>query len=102
MQKPGTKPEAAKAVAAAGSGGIPAEEFGRECGGKGGVPYQVFARPGERIKKVIVWHRDYVDGIELETDQGTLPKIGGTGKSRDIRHDIFELEEDEFLTGISV
>jgi hypothetical protein len=84
------------------AGHVPPEEFGEECGGKGGVPYQVFAHPGERIRKVTVWHRDYVDGIELETDRGPLPKIGGTGKSRDIRHDIFELAADEFLTGISV
>ncbi len=78
------------------------EEFGEECGGKGGVPYQVFARTDERIKKVTVWHRDLVDGIELETDSGALPKIGGTGKSRDIRHNSFQLEADEFLTGICV
>src|SRR5580765_5495783 len=100
MQKSGTKPTA-KVVAAATAGGVP-EEFGEECGGKGGVPYQVFARPGERIRKITVWHRDCVDGIELETDHGPLPKIGGTGKSRDIRHNIFELEPDEFLVGVSV
>ena len=78
MQKPGTKAKSAKAAAA---GTVPAEDFGAECGGKGGVPYQVFAHPGERIRKVIVWHRDYVDGIQLETNQGVLPRIGGTGKS---------------------
>ena len=66
------------------------------------MPYQVSARTDERISKVTVWHRDLVDGIELETDKGTLPRIGGTGKSRDIRHDTFELELDEFLTGVSI
>jgi hypothetical protein len=98
MRKPGT----AKSASAAPIGIVPAEEFGEECGGKGGVPYQVFARPGERVRKVTVWHRDYVDGIQLHTDQGTLPRIGGTGKTLDIRHDIFELGDDEFLTGITV
>jgi hypothetical protein len=102
MQKPGAKPKMAKAADAAAVGIAPAEEFGEECGGRGGVPYQVFARPGERICKVTVWHRDYVDGIQLETDQGALPRIGGTGKSLDIRHDIFELEDDEFVTGVTV
>jgi hypothetical protein len=102
MQKPGAKPKTAKAANAAAIGLVPAEEFGEECGGRGGVPYQVFARSGERIRKVTVWHRDYVDGIQLETDKGTLTRIGGTGKSLDIRHDIFELEDDEFLTGVTV
>jgi len=102
MQKPGAKLSPAKPAAPAAAGHLPAEEFGPECGGKGGVPYQVFAHPGGRIRKITVWHRDFVDGIELETDKGTLPKIGGTGKTLDIRHDIFELDSDEFLTGISV
>lgn len=100
MAKSGTR-SSAKAISAA-SGGVSPEEFGPECGGKGGVPFQVFAKPGERITKVTVWHREYVDGIELETDQGTLPKIGGTGKSRDIRHDVFEFAPDEYITGIEV
>ena len=102
MQKPGTRPSAAKPPASAVAGVALPEEFGPECGGKGGVPFQVFAKAGERITKVTVWHREYVDGIELETDFGTLPRIGATGKSRDIRHDVFELESDEYLTGISV
>jgi len=102
MPKPLEKMDAAKAAAKGYIPALPAEEFGEECGGRGGVPYQVFARPDERIIKVTVWHRDLVDGIELETDKGPLPKIGGTGKSRDIRHDSFELAPDEFLTGVSV
>ena len=80
----------------------PAEEYGEECGGTGGVPYCVFAYYPARIARVTVWHRQYVDGILLETDQGVLPKIGGTGRHRDIRSDTFALESDEFITGVSV
>jgi Jacalin-like lectin domain len=102
MQKPGTQSSATKASSSTPLGTASPEEFGPECGGKGGVPYQVFAKPGERIIRVTIWHREFVDGIELETDQGTLPKIGGTGKSRDIRHDVFEFGPDEYVTGITV
>jgi len=77
-------------------------EFGEECGGKGGVPYEVFAPGPEPLTRITVWHRDYVDGLQLETRQGPLPRIGGTGKHRDIRCDSFELGADEVLTGISV
>src|SRR3954462_3131847 len=80
----------------------PAEEYGEVCGGSGGVPYSVFAYYPARIARVTVWHRQYVDGILLETDQGILPKIGGTGRHRDIRSDTFALEPGEFLTSISV
>src|SRR5215470_17557971 len=83
-------------------GAGPAEEFGEECGGAGGVPYCVFAYYPARIARVTVWHRQYVDGILLETDHGALPKIGGTGKHRDIRSDTFALESGEFITGVSV
>jgi hypothetical protein len=55
-----------------------------------------------RLTKVKVWHRDYVDGIQLETEIGVLPRIGGTGKHRDIHVDTFELESDEYLTGVTV
>jgi len=51
---------------------------------------------------VTVWHRDVVDGIQLETDRGVLPRIGGTGKHRDVRKDTFTLEAGEFLTGIDI
>jgi hypothetical protein len=78
------------------------EEFGEECGGKGGVPYQTVARPPARITRVTVWHRQFVDGIQLETDLGVLPRIGGTGKHRDVHVNAFELEPGEFLTGVSV
>jgi hypothetical protein len=83
-------------------GSAAAEEFGEECGGSGGVPYCVFAYYPERIARVTVWHRQYVDGILLETEHGVLPKIGGTGKHHDIRSDTFALESGEFITGISV
>jgi hypothetical protein len=79
-----------------------AEEFGEECGGEGGVPYQVFAYQPSRLTRVTVWHRDCVDGIQLETETGVLPRIGGTGQHRDVRQESFELASDEFLTGISV
>ncbi len=102
MLKPSVKAKSGKAAARSTGASAGAEEFGEECGGKGGVPYQVFARPPDRIKLVRVWHRTYVDGLELETDKGILPRIGGTGTSHDIRHDTFELEADEFLTGLSV
>src|ERR1051326_1224143 len=85
--------------------GIPSEqpeEYGEECGGKGGVPYRVFVTPPTRITAVTIWHRQYVDGIEIETDQGVLPRIGGMGKTHDIRKDSFKLDEDEVLTGISL
>jgi Jacalin-like lectin domain len=81
---------------------LPAEEYGEECGGSGGVPYCVFAYYPDRIARVTIWHRQYVDGILLETDHGVLPKIGGTGRHRDIRSDTFALEPGEFITGISV
>jgi hypothetical protein len=80
----------------------PAEEYGEECGGSGGVPYCVFAYYPERIARVTIWHRQYVDGILLETDHGVLPKIGGTGRHRDIRSDTFALESGEFITGVTV
>ena len=80
----------------------PAVEFGEECGGEGGVPYEVFAYRPSRLTRVTVWHRDYVDGIQLETERGVLPRIGGTGKHRDVRQESFELAAGEVLTGISV
>jgi hypothetical protein len=80
----------------------PAEEYGEECGGPGGVPYCVFAYYPARIARVTVWHRQYVDGILLETDHGALPKIGGTGRHRDIRSDTFALEPGEFISGVSL
>src|SRR5256885_8352877 len=102
MRRPGVTSNRARLGAKSDSETCLPEEFGEECGGKGGVPYQVFMRADERIKRVTVWHRDFVDGIELDTDKGRLPRIGGTGKSRDVRQDSFELEADEFLTGISI
>ncbi len=77
-------------------------EFGEECGGKGGVPFEVFAPGTARLTRLTVWHRDFVDGLRLETDQGALPRIGGMGQHKDIRQDAVELGADEFLTGISV
>ena len=72
------------------------------CGGEGGVPYQVFAHGSDRISRVTVWHRQYVDGIQLETEGGVLPRIGGMGKHHDVRQETFDLAPDEFLTGVSV
>lgn len=79
-----------------------AQEFGEECGGKGGVPYLTVLQPGACLTKITVWHRDSVDGIQLETDHGALPRIGGTGKHRDVQIETIELAAGEFLTGISV
>ncbi len=98
----GASPKGQKPAEAAGTWAGDVEEFGEECGGKGGVPYQTAARAPARITKVTIWHRQFVDGIQLETDTGVLPKIGGTGQHRDIRMDTFTLEADELLTGISV
>ena len=87
------------------SGGQPTgtpQEFGEECGGKGGVPYLIVAQPDAHLTKLTVWHRDYVDGIQLETDQGVLPRIGGTGKHRDVQIETVELAPGEFITGMSV
>ena len=84
------------------AGSVPAEEYGEECGGPGGVPYCVFAYYPDRIVRVTVWHRQYVDGILLQTDNGALPKIGGTGRHRDIRSDTFALAPGEFITGVTV
>jgi len=78
------------------------QEFGEQCGGEGGVPYLSVAQSSARLTKIAVWHRDYVDGIQLETDFGVLPPIGGTGLHHDVRHDTFVLASDEFLTGIAV
>jgi hypothetical protein len=80
----------------------PAVEYGEECGGEGGVPYEVFAYRPAALTRVTVWYRDYVDGIQLETGSGVLPRIGGTGQHRDVRQDSFDLGPEEFLTGISV
>ena len=80
----------------------PAVEFGEECGGEGGVPYEVFAYRPLGLSRVTIWHREYVDGIQLETARGVLPRIGGMGKHRDVRQESFELGPGEFLTGISV
>ena len=77
-------------------------EFGEECGGPGGVPYRVFAVAPERLRRVTIWHREYVDGIQLETDDSVLPRIGATGKHHDVHSDRFELEADESLTGVTV
>ena len=77
-------------------------EYGEQCGGEGGVPYLIVFQSSSRLTKITVWHRDYVDGIQLETDLGPLPRIGGTGKHRDVQQDTFELEPGEYLTGISV
>ena len=78
------------------------QEYGEECGGEGGVPYLIILQPGARLSKITVWHRDYVDGIQLESDQGVLPRIGGTGKHRDVQTVTFELAPGEILAGISV
>ena len=58
-----------------------------------------FASPhqkGDRLASAICgW-------IQLATHEGVLPRIGGTGKHRDVRIDTFELAPDEFITGLSV
>jgi hypothetical protein len=77
-------------------------EYGEPCGGEGGVPYRVFAAPPNVLRKVTVWHRQYIDGIQLATDESILPHIGGTGRHKDVRMDSFELSEAEFITGVSV
>jgi hypothetical protein len=102
MPAPKLPREEPKSAEASSLGSGPAQEYGEECGGTGGVPYCVFAYFPARIARITVWHRQYVDGILLETDQGILPKIGGTGRHRDIRSDTFALEPGEFITGISV
>jgi hypothetical protein len=102
MVGPKLRREQSKASADVAANSGPAEEYGAECGGSGGVPYCVFAYYPTRIARVTVWHRQYVDGILLETDHGVLPKIGGTGRHRDIRSDTFALEPGEFITGVSV
>jgi hypothetical protein len=78
------------------------KEYGGEFGGKGGVPYLCVFQPPARLSKITVWHRDYVDGIQLETDLSVLPRIGGTGKHRDVHRDVIELSMDESLLGITV
>jgi hypothetical protein len=78
------------------------EEYGEECGGKGGVPYFSVSHGSGRVTKVTVWHRVYVDGIQLETDLGVLPRIGGTGLHHDVQRDTFSLATDEFIKGITV
>jgi hypothetical protein len=80
----------------------PPQEYGEECGGKGGVPYLCVPQTSTRLVKVTVWHRDYVDGIQLETALGVPPRIGGTGKHRDVRKNSFAFAQDDYLTGITV
>ena len=108
MNRPAQKAPAGNGVPAEAAEAAPGvlcapQEYGQECGGKGGVPYCTFARPPERITRIRVWHRQYVDGLQLETNVGVLPRLGGMGKhNHDIRHEEFELDPDEFLTGVSV
>ncbi len=78
------------------------EAFGEECGGRGGVPYRFFAQTPDRITKITVWHRQLVDGLQVESQKGTLGRIGGTGRHKDVHQDTFELSPDEFITGVSV
>ena len=66
------------------------------------MPYRVFAIPPARIRKITIWHRQYVDGMQLTTEDGALPQIGATGKHRDVQVNTFEIGPDEFITGISV
>src|SRR5690348_14860392 len=61
------------------------QEFGHQCGGQGGVPFRVFATPPASIRKVTVWHKQYVDGIQFATEHVVLPHIGETGLHRDVR-----------------
>jgi Jacalin-like lectin domain len=108
MKKPGQKPgtpivEVQGGLKSPAKGIDTVREYGEECGGRReGVPYRTFAPAPARLTRVTVWHRLLVDGIQLETDQGVLPRIGGTGKHRDIRKETFELERDEHLTGVTV
>ena len=78
------------------------QEYGEECGGSGGVPYRFFAQAPDRVTKVTVWHRQLVDGLQVEGQKGPLGKIGGTGRHKDVHKDSFELAADEFITGVSV
>ncbi len=66
------------------------------------MPYLSVAQGPARLTRITIWHRDYIDGIQLDTDMGVLPKIGGSGIHRDVRQETVELAADEFLTGISV
>lgn len=78
------------------------QEYGEECGGSGGVPYRFFAQAPDRISKITVWYRQLVDGFQVESEKGPLPKVGGTGRHKDIRQETFELGPNEFITGVSV
>ncbi len=78
------------------------QEYGEECGGKGGVPYLCIPQTATHLSRITIWHRDYVDGLQLETPQGALPRIGGTGQHRDVQENSFSLEPEEYLTGITV
>ncbi|HEV2391623.1 MAG TPA: jacalin-like lectin [Verrucomicrobiae bacterium] len=99
------KPDGGESAKAAGLGAAKREEpkaFGEECGGKGGVPYLSCAQASDRIRRVTVWHREYVDSIRLETDEGELPRIGRAERLRDVRQDTFQLAADEFVVEVSV
>lgn len=78
------------------------EPWGPECGGEGGVRYEVYAQASDRIKKVTIQHREFVDAIVLETEQGALAKIGNPNRHRDVHEETFALGPDEYLTGITV
>ena len=96
------KPKPAEASQSGGGMSTLPKEYGGEFGGKGGVPYLCIFQPPARLNKIIVWHRDCVDGIQLETDLSVLPRIGGTGKHRDVQKDVIELSTDEILLGVTV
>jgi hypothetical protein len=96
------KPKSTASAKSTVSSGSVAQEHGEECGGKGGVPYLSIAPESSRLTRITIWHRDYVDGIQLETESGVLPKIGGSGMHWDVRKDTFELSAGEFLSGITV
>lgn len=99
---PEAKPKGMAGLQSSRSAAGPPQEYGAECGGDGGVPYLSVGQGPARLTKIVVWHRDYVDGIQLETDLGVLPRIGSTGVHRDVRLDTVELAADEFLTGVTV
>ena len=66
------------------------------------MPYFSVSHSTGRLTKVTVWHRAYVDGVQLETDMGVLPRIGGTGLHHDVQQNTFSLATDEFIKGITV
>ena len=73
-----------------------------ECGPSGGGGGAWFGDPvpadGVRVSQILVWHGDYIDGIQLQYSDGTTTPIhGGSGGSLAT----FSLGPEDFISTVS-